>query len=484
MSGRLVDWTLVVLGLAGLAGVTWWALYGGPKSAENLQNELQIEAETALVDGGHSWASVRVEGQRAVVTGDSPSYDSVDAAIADVISSTGQGGLFFGGITQVTENVQAAKPVSPYVWSAKRTVDGPLILSGYVPSRQVLNGLLADAEAIAPGEVQNELQLGTGEPFGDWAETARKSLLFLDLLERGQIEFEDSRITLKGVAPTLQVRDTVVREFSAIEDPYKTTAEVRSAGRWRARHSDTGLLISGSVSSQSERNEINALANEYYSGRVLDDMVVMASDTEDWLVPLRSALPHFARFQSGELAFVPSDGGFYIEGQAADSSLTYLKQDLSEAETSWDIMLAVDEILPTVEEIDNVDLSRVDRAAACQYAFQSVLSDNKIVFEVGSAVISRDSGPTLDKLLTVARRCEGIQVQVQGHTDAYGNRAGNIRLSEQRAAAVVEYLESRGLPSQLFEPVGFGPDQPIASNDTADGRSANRRIEFRVLERG
>jgi OOP family OmpA-OmpF porin len=74
------------------------------------------------------------------------------------------------------------------------------------------------------------------------------------------------------------------------------------------------------------------------------------------------------------------------------------------------------------------------------------------------------------------------QVTIIGHTDNSGNRATNISLSQARADAVKGYLVAKGIASQQLTTTGVGPDQPIASNDTADGRARNRRIEFRVSQ--
>lgn len=484
MIGRLVDWILLIFGMLGLGAVTWWALYGGPTSAENLQETLQSEAERALADGGHDWAEVRVDGQHAILSGDTPSYDSVDAAIADVLAAAGEGGFINGGITKVVETAQAAKPVSPYVWSASREPTSGITLSGYVPSRAVMEGLLQDAEAIAPGEVKNELMLGTGEPSGDWADVVRQSLIYLDQLERGSVEIVDSELIVRGVAANDQLRDSLTSSMLSVQAPYSAIADIRSAGLWRARHMSGELVLSGIVSSQSERNEINALANEYFRDRVRDDMIVQASDVGNWLLPVRQSLPHFARFQSGELTFAPSEGGFRIDGEATDSVLTFLNQDLAVADSPWAIELDLKEVAPFSDFATPVDFNHTDRSSVCQNAFQSVLVDNRIVFEAGSAELRRESGAALDQILDVARRCHDLEVQVQGHTDGYGNRASNIRLSEARAAAIVDYLVARGVSEDRFDAVGFGPDQPVATNDTVDGRSANRRIEFRVLERG
>ncbi|KGU72157.1 ompA family protein [Burkholderia pseudomallei ABCPW 30] len=71
-------------------------------------------------------------------------------------------------------------------------------------------------------------------------------------------------------------------------------------------------------------------------------------------------------------------------------------------------------------------------------------------------------------------------VEIIGHTDNSGNRTSNIALSQARADAVKGYLVTKGIASQQLTTTGVGPDQPIAPNDSADGRARNRRIEFRA----
>ena len=75
------------------------------------------------------------------------------------------------------------------------------------------------------------------------------------------------------------------------------------------------------------------------------------------------------------------------------------------------------------------------------------------------------------------------RVQVEGHTDSTGNPKRNTVLSQARAEAVVAYLTGHGVERSRLAAVGFGPSRPLASNATRSGREANRRVEFRVVER-
>jgi len=74
-----------------------------------------------------------------------------------------------------------------------------------------------------------------------------------------------------------------------------------------------------------------------------------------------------------------------------------------------------------------------------------------------------------------------VRVRIAGHTDNVGKRAANVDLSQRRAAAVRKYLVDAGIDAARLETRGAGPDEPVASNKTKDGRAKNRRIEFELI---
>jgi len=101
-----------------------------------------------------------------------------------------------------------------------------------------------------------------------------------------------------------------------------------------------------------------------------------------------------------------------------------------------------------------------------------------ITFATDSSNISADFYPVLDSVALVIKEYEKTYVDVVGHTDSTGAEAYNQQLSEARASSVARYLESQGvLPARVVSR-GMGESQPIASNDTAQGRSLNRRVEI------
>ncbi|MEO0811253.1 MAG: OmpA family protein [Myxococcota bacterium] len=106
----------------------------------------------------------------------------------------------------------------------------------------------------------------------------------------------------------------------------------------------------------------------------------------------------------------------------------------------------------------------------------------KIYFASGSDSIL--VGRSRRALKSVLAQLEGnsIRLEVRGHTDSRGKPTKNRRLSNKRARAVVRYLRRRGVKRERLSALGLGPDEPIAENDTREGRAQNRRVEFRVLE--
>ena len=104
----------------------------------------------------------------------------------------------------------------------------------------------------------------------------------------------------------------------------------------------------------------------------------------------------------------------------------------------------------------------------------------QIRFESGQGRHRRGFAGLLDRLIETALRCPNANIEIAGHTDADGEEAANQTLSEKRAQAVIDYLVKAGLPASRFTPVGYGSTQPVAANDTDEGKAQNRRIDFVV----
>ena len=120
--------------------------------------------------------------------------------------------------------------------------------------------------------------------------------------------------------------------------------------------------------------------------------------------------------------------------------------------------------------------ARVD-ATGCVKEEQKISLPN-IEFESGKTVLATGGKDKLEAVVEFLNNQREVEVDVFGHTDARGTDSKNQTLSEGRAKAVMEYLVSRGVASSRMTSKGFGETQPISSNDTAEGRAQNRRVEL------
>ncbi|MBY0275031.1 OmpA family protein [Candidatus Binatia bacterium] len=99
-------------------------------------------------------------------------------------------------------------------------------------------------------------------------------------------------------------------------------------------------------------------------------------------------------------------------------------------------------------------------------------------FDFDKATLQPQGKPILDEAARILKENPSINVQVQGYTDAIGSVEYNLKLSDRRAATVKNYLVSQGVAASRLTTKGFGKSNPVATNDTADGRAQNRRVEL------
>lgn len=105
-----------------------------------------------------------------------------------------------------------------------------------------------------------------------------------------------------------------------------------------------------------------------------------------------------------------------------------------------------------------------------------------VTFEFDKARLTANAKVILDGVADTLLSASDLNVEVGGHTDSFGSEAYNQSLSERRAQSVVKYIEGRGVSSDRLSAKGYGESNPIASNETTDGRELNRRVELKILD--
>ncbi|MDD3005337.1 OmpA family protein [Flavobacterium sp.] len=129
-------------------------------------------------------------------------------------------------------------------------------------------------------------------------------------------------------------------------------------------------------------------------------------------------------------------------------------------------------------EIDNAipgaDVERVGEG------IKLTLNENAVRFDTNKSTLTATAKANLDKLVTVFSQYPDTDIVIYGYTDSTGPADFNLKLSQDRANSVKNYLSGKGLVASRFTVQGMGIADPIATNDTPDGRSKNRRVEFAI----
>ena len=109
-----------------------------------------------------------------------------------------------------------------------------------------------------------------------------------------------------------------------------------------------------------------------------------------------------------------------------------------------------------------------------------IVNMSDVLFDTGSSTLKPGAREKLAKISGILLAHRGLTLQIEGHTDSVGTDDFNQQLSERRSDSVRDFLAEEGVPGSSMSARGFGKTQPVASNDTADGRQRNRRVELVV----
>jgi outer membrane protein OmpA-like peptidoglycan-associated protein len=140
-----------------------------------------------------------------------------------------------------------------------------------------------------------------------------------------------------------------------------------------------------------------------------------------------------------------------------------------------------------LKDTNEIDMSTIEKVGRTTKKFYLpkievglTFTIKNILFKYNSHVLETYSHWELDRIADMMDESPNLEVEIAGHTDAMGNDAYNLALSQRRANSVLQYLKSRGVKN-IIHAKGYGETRPIESNLTPEGRGMNRRVEFVVL---
>jgi|GEM_PF-2348134 len=379
---------------------------------------------------------------------------------------------------QLQASVNAALSRPGMEWSAAEVDGQTAIVSGHAPSLaardEALNLVLTAA--------------GDGGP-----------------IMGGVVEVVD-RTTVAGLQPRTRERSPAAAEPvvpKGTELERSAVPAIRTPFIWRVSSSGSVAVLAGSVPNEAARAALLQQARQQFT--VVDDAMTIATDPPagDWQAAAQLALAQLSQLERGtaELA----DSRLSIQGDAADAGavaaveaalsklpagyhgtqqLTYKKAAVAEAAPVPPQKPALEPAPPpVVQAMARAPVPKPGAAAAeCEQQIAGAMGKATIRFAMQSAEIEKASLAQLDRVAKVLKRCDDVRVLIGGHTDAKGREAYNRSLSLDRARSVRDYLAGAGVPRERMQVAGYGSSRPIATNETEDGRTRNRRITFEASE--
>ncbi|MFK7942508.1 MAG: OmpA family protein [Paracoccaceae bacterium] len=463
-------------------------------------------------------AGSTVEGELALLEGvpDANWVNNVRQGL-DALARTQAGLLAVSGTTidltadvDTNEDLAALMPSIGTDWKTSITVLNPppdadvtieLDADGGITARGVLpDGLGANTlAAMLPGLDVAGLDLSqTGAPM-DWTGPAEALNIVLPRMETATSRITGERLTISGVLRRGFSADNSTAAVQIVmPDTWELDLDLNESAPLSGivfSKRDQEIVLSGVLPQDLSEDVALALAGTEASGEALAS--AGTGDAEAWrgaLTGLTSALEPFV-IATGEI----NEGSVAIDGTLRpgytanevqiwmsrrlpadwELGLTANTTAASEGDDRRNLITGESETFRNGYWLPDVDFAVTPQG--CEAEIDKALSKEQIAFLTGSAQIDDDGRALLNRLAAVAVRCLNSSVMtldIAGHTDSVGNDENNQALSEKRAEAVRAALAARGVRGDAMTARGFGETQPIESNNTADGRARNRRIDF------
>ncbi|WP_416384526.1 OmpA family protein [Roseovarius sp. Pro17] len=347
---------------------------------------------------------------------------------------------------------------------------------------------IVEAARAAGLEGEADCTIGLGVPTPAWGRAAVRAITALGDLGGGSVTFADADIALIAPqgTPESKFDDIVGGLNSDLPDVFALHAvlpppDVEGAPvtpEFIATLSPEGQVqLRGKLGSQRLRETVDSFAKaRFRSDAVYVKARVVEGLPAEWPVRVLTGLEALGYLAQGAVVVTPTN--LTVTGQTgrkdASAQIAGLLAEKLGGAAQFDIDVTYKEALDPVAGLPTPE--------ECIAQIAAIQSQRKINFEPGSSNIDGNGAAIMNDIADILRKCGDIQIQIGGHTDSQGREEMNEELSQGRANAVLEALRSRRVLTSSYTAKGFGESTPIAGNDTEEGREANRRIEFKLIE--
>jgi outer membrane protein OmpA-like peptidoglycan-associated protein len=389
---------------------------------------------------------------------------------------------------RINDQIKYPKPETPsasgtYVMSINHDGTG-VEVSGNVPGEAAHAAMIDAVKARFPGRaVTDKLTVLAGAPEG-WQQCFVSGLAALPRLKSGTSVLTDRKLVVTGTTDDYGAFQSVPADVKAgVGQTCESEVNISFTGvmptnlTWHAANDGAGnLTLDGEIPDETTRTRLTEAAQKLFpKSKIADQMKVRASPAEPWAAVALRGLENLSRLTRGEATLSAKE--LRVEGIADNQDTAAVVRKaigtgLPQGFTGKDAIEVASKRSISIEPIAEAD--------RCQDMMRDTAAAGTIQFARAKADLTPESTQTLKELASIANACPAFRIEIDGHTDAEGTDERNQRLSDRRARAVADFLARNGVDARRLTAVGYGATQPIADNETEEGRAKNRRIEFKV----
>ena len=383
--------------------------------------------------------------------------------------------------------ISAPRPViSPFTTRFVLDEDGPRFDACTADTDEALTKILTAASQVGFQE-RATCVLALGAPSQTWGEAVALAIAAVGDLEGGTVTISDTDVTLLAPVGTAQSTfDNVVgRLENALPDAFAVSAELPvlpdatsdALPQFTATRSPEGQVqLRGHVPDQITNTVVENFANAKFGQRNITMSTRITEGLPNgWSVRVLAGLEALSELSNGAVSVEPNT--LIVRGNTGneDASAIIARLLIEKLGQAADFEIDV----TYVKALDPI--AGIPTPQECMAQVAAATEGRKITFDPGSADLAAATQPVIDDIAEILKKCGDLPIRVSGFTDSQGREVMNQQLSQDRADAVLTALRARRVPVSTFESIGFGEENPIADNDTEDGREANRRIEFSLI---
>ncbi len=386
-------------------------------------------------------------------------------------------------------NITSPRPlITPFIFEEVTKGDTVEVLRCSATDEDDLNEIREQLPTVSEDSFA-ACQLGLGAPTDDWGLLVSQILSDVKPLADHKLSINDTKVKMEySDSMDAELVEQVSSDIRAALPPgfgfdsqrivqVKSIEELQEAGDSVVLNVTKDISgtasIGGALGSEAMLSNVQSIAvAKFGSGEIGFDLQLVEGLPSYWEKAVYSIVTAIASLNEGEATM--TDEFLSISGTAPDAEtktriIDSLKNDIGDLTLQDQIIVSENSVLAA--QADPLE---------CVERINTVLNESPVQFEPSSSKISESSETVITEIAQILYECRGHEFEIGGHTDSKGSEEVNLRISQSRAQSVLDAVMATSLEFGPLTAKGYGESEPIADNDTEEGRSQNRRIEIRL----